>query len=277
MQLIPHVPRPPLSMFVELIWFVRGKPDYLREKVLPNGALELIINLGPYHKVVDEQDPARFRVYKEAWVAGMQEGSLLIEAFDESDLVGVRFKPGMAAPFLRLSPEEFTNRVIECEELFGGLLQEVRERLLETASPGERVRLLEDMLLRRLDQDWAPDPVVALALRELGRGAPDFRVASLSRRIGISHKQLISRFRREVGLAPKLLAQVARFQSVLRAVRGLGTAPWADVAQRCGYHDQAHLIREFRRFSGTTPGQYLRHRDDDENHILIRGAPGARG
>lgn len=270
MRLLPYCPKPPLSRYVELIWFVRGKPDYVREKVLPNGVIELIINLGPYQKVVDERDPARFRLYKEAWVAGMQEGFLLIEALDESDLIGVRFKPGQAAPFLRFPPEELTNHVIECEDLLGGFVRELRERLLTAVTVRERISILEHMLLRRLDPDWAPDPVVALALHALDRSESPPSVASLSRQAGLSHKQLITRFRREVGLTPKLLAQIARFQSVIRAVRGLGAAHWADVAQQCGYYDQAHLIREFRRFSGTTPGQYLKHRDEDENHILIR-------
>ncbi len=270
MRLLPYLPKPPLSRFVELIWFVQGKPDYVREKVLPNGVLELIINLGPYHKVVEEQDSTRFRVYKEAWIAGMQEGFLLIEALEESDLVGVRFKPGKAAPFLRFPPEELTNHVIECDGSLGRFTRELRERLLAAASLRERISILEQMLLQRLDPDWAPDPVVSFALRELGRGTSPPSVASLSRQAGLSHKQLISRFRREVGLTPKLLAQIARFQSIIQAVRGSAAASWADVAQQCGYHDQAHLIREFRRFSGTTPGQYLKHRDEDENHILIR-------
>lgn len=78
MKLIPYFPKPPLSRFIELIWAVQGTPDYTREKVLPNGAIELIINLGSYHKVVSKAAHRRFEVYRESWLAGLQEESIII-------------------------------------------------------------------------------------------------------------------------------------------------------------------------------------------------------
>jgi hypothetical protein len=89
-------PGPPLAAYVELFWFVQGRPDYVREKVLPNGAIEFIVNLGAAHKVVDRWDGSRCRLFDQAWLAGLQEDFLLVEAVEDFDLVGVRFRPGAA-------------------------------------------------------------------------------------------------------------------------------------------------------------------------------------
>ncbi|MFN8526258.1 MAG: DUF6597 domain-containing transcriptional factor [Chloroflexota bacterium] len=118
-----HRPRAELADYVGLIWFVRATADCTREKVLPNGVVELIVNLGPYLKEVDPADFSRFQVYKEAWIAGLQEDVLIIEAFDYADLVGIRLTPCGITPFLRDSPALLTNTVVACSNIFGRILE----------------------------------------------------------------------------------------------------------------------------------------------------------
>jgi AraC-like DNA-binding protein len=274
-RLIAVPARPPLSRFVELFWFVTGHPDHNAERVLPNGVTELIFNLHTSpHRVIDRDEPSRYTSYHESWVAGLQEQHIVIGTVVEFDLVGVRFRPGGAAPFLRCSPAEVTNQVLECRELgaaFGDLAARARERLLAAGSVPARVAVLEELLLARLDRDWAPDPAVDLALRRLRRPAAS-PIAELARAASLSHKGLIGRFRREVGTSPKLLQQINRFQHALRlANAALGPLDWAVVARRAGYFDQPHLIRAFHRFGGTTPMAYMRQKDADENHIVLEG------
>ena len=69
---------------------------------------------------------------------------------------------------------------------------------------------------------------------------------------GISSRQLERRFLREVGVGPKLLGRIIRFQQVFRAVEQSNNA-WAEIAIECGYYDQAHLIRDFNQFAQQTP------------------------
>ena len=75
---------------------------------------------------------------------------------------------------------------------------------------------------------------------------------------GISSRQLERRFLREIGLGPKLLGRIIRFQQVFRAVERCDAA-WATVAIECGYYDQAHLIRDFHQFARQTPGVLFGH------------------
>ena len=84
-------------------------------------------------------------------------------------------------------------------------------------------------------------------------------VHDLCRETGWSNKHLLARFREQIGVTPKRAARMVRFESTLRRVAGAtsvaGSRPdWARLAIECGYADQAHLIREFGEFTGTTPG-----------------------
>jgi AraC-like DNA-binding protein len=273
-RLVAFPARPPLDAYVELFWFVRGRPDYEREKVLPNGVIELIFNLGQPHKVVDANDPTRSVSFFDAWLAGLQERFLVIQAHDDFDLIGIRFRPGGATPFLRFSPAELTNVVVETDCLdraAAELIAAAREQLRRAPTLQGRVVILEDLLCRRIDRDWAPHSAVRSVLRELRRPAPS-RIAALSQTARVSHKHLIDCFRTEVGTTPSVLLQIERFQRALRQVTRSSRVEWTDIAHASGYYDQAHMIRAFRRFAGATPSEYVRNRDADPNHIRLNSS-----
>lgn len=268
MKLLPYIPKRPLSRFIEAIWVANGLSAHKRERVLPNGAIELIINLGSYHKVVNKVDERLSEVYRKSWIAGLQEESILIEAVNETDLIGIRFRPGGAYPFLHFPVSELTNRVLESDAIMGSLLNRLRETLIETQTLEQRIRLIENFLMRRMNLTFE-DPIVAYALREMSRGAGHRLIHDLSREVGLSNKQLISRFRKVVGASPKMLSRILRFQAVLQSVKNQNRVCWTIVAQRYNYYDQAHLIREFQLLSDSNPSHYLRHRDHNENHVVV--------
>jgi len=265
-RLTPYVPRPPLDRYVEIIWRVQGTSQVSREKVLPNGAVELIINLGSPHLLLDPRAPRRSTVYRESWLAGIQERFVVIEAVQETDLIGIRFRPGGAYAFLGLPMLELTNRVVEWDAVLDTTVRELRERLLAPADPGLRIALVERFLLERLETLADVDPWLPSALDGLSRGAT---VSEISRRIGISPRHLARRFHTLVGLRPKLLSRIFRLQRVIQLVHGHDRADWVQVALRSGYSDQAHMHRDFRLLVGATPTEYLLTRDADENHIAI--------
>ena len=73
-------------------------------------------------------------------------------------------------------------------------------------------------------------------------------------------------FREQVGVSPKLLGRILRFQ---RAVSSAGSGPgWAEIAVRCGYYDQAHMVRDFHQFAGASPGEFARRKLPDGGGVL---------
>ena len=82
-------------------------------------------------------------------------------------------------------------------------------------------------------------------------------IGRLADEVGWSHRHLIARFRQQVGLPPKTAARLVRFDGVWRRLDQRQPPDWGLVAAEAGYADQAHLIRDFREFTGTTPTAFV--------------------
>lgn len=265
-----HRPGPPLDRHVTGIWVARGAVPVAAETVLPNGVVELIFNLGPAHKVVG---PGGDRWYRRAWLAGMQQGPLVIASLGVSDLLGVRFRPGGAAALLDLPLRVLTDAVVEVDGLDrrDAALGQLRDQLLDADGPA-RIAVVETALRQRLAiaRD-RPDRRVDAAIARLKDAAS---VRDLADAIGISHKHLIDRFHAEVGVTPSRLRRILRFDGVIRALAGEPTPDWAALAAAHGFTDQPHLVREFRTFAGVTPTGFLRARLPDQAHLDASAAVG---
>jgi AraC-like DNA-binding protein len=81
-------------------------------------------------------------------------------------------------------------------------------------------------------------------------------IGQIADEVGWSHRHLIARFRRQVGLRPKTAARLVRQQGVWRRLDERRPLDWAQLARDAGYADQAHLVRDFRQFTGTTPTEF---------------------
>jgi AraC-like DNA-binding protein len=256
-QFATWAPGPPLTGLVEMLWASEGRVTYGKEKVLPNGAVELLINLGAPHRLLDREDPTRGVPFHRAWVSGVQRQYLLIEAAPQSCMMGVRFRPLGAFAFLGVPMEELSDRVVDLDLILGPGSEALRQRLLATSDLAARFRLLEASITLHCQRGPRPDNGVSWALGHLRRTTGRAPIGGLSRDLGISERHFIRRFRRQVGLAPKLYARVLRFHSVVASMQSRQVVNWADVAQLSGYYDQAHFNRDFRAFSGGTPSDFL--------------------
>lgn len=257
---------------MELIWTTAGNDGSAIERVLPNGVVELIVNLGAPQRVVHSTE--RFTRYRAAWVAGLQMRPLDIASELDSHLVGIRFGPGGASTMLGLPADALAGSVVEITDLCLPWVSELRERLLSAQSAAERANVTELVLARQLLSSRPLDARVLTALAAMRRLPAGLSVAALAAELGVSHKHLIALFKREVGVAPKTLQRVLRFQRALQALQASASPHFADVAYACGYSDQAHLNHDFRELAGVTPGAYLQQRLVDPNHLSIASDPG---
>jgi AraC-like DNA-binding protein len=94
-------------------------------------------------------------------------------------------------------------------------------------------------------------------------------VEDLAVEAGVTRKYLADLFRRDVGISPKAIARVYRFQSALKILAGRERVPWVELAAHCGYYDQSHLTRDFKAFSGFTPGEFVRMARPDATSVVV--------
>jgi AraC-like DNA-binding protein len=194
-----------------------------------------------------------------AFVGGLADRPTDTEFVGAAGGVQVDLTPLGARRILGLPMEELTNRVVALEDVLGRGTAELVERLAEAPGWPERFALLDAALLRRVDAGPAPSPEVAWSYWRLA--ATDGRVAvgQLAAEVGWSRRHLAARWRRDVGMGPKAVARILRFQRALRLLRE--GRPLADVAYDCGFADQPHLNREFRALGGATPGEVTNVQD----------------
>ena len=244
-------PQPPLSKFVECFWMLEGdgpSPSGGPERILPDGCVELILNFG--ERFLQHHDNDR-KLQPRHFLVGQMSGPILISPTGAVQLLGIRFHPGATAPFLRVSMNEVTDQVTELGSLSSNLERELLRACEHLASLPEKIAAVEEALTARLLRGAYDSSAMQLAA-QIVRFAGVISVDQLAEDAGISNRQLERRFMREVGVGPKLLGRILRFQQVFRAVERSDNA-WASIALECGYYDQAHLIRDFNQFAGQTP------------------------
>jgi AraC-like DNA-binding protein len=256
---VKHVPGPPLSDHVALFWAYDAYGGaHASERVLPSGTSEVVVILG------NERAQAPL-------ICGAHSEAFVIDVSARPALLGIHFKPGGAAPFLRLPASELANTRVSLDAVWGGAASELKERLLEAGTWPARFAILERALLAQLRPSRG-HPAVAFALRAIDNAPHRRTIGRLTERIGFSPRRFIELFAAEVGLTPKLYCRVQRFQRVLATIEDEREIDWSEVALDCGYYDQSHFIHDFRGFAGINPTAYTRVRGPERNHIPMGSA-----
>jgi AraC-like DNA-binding protein len=269
-EFFTFAPSPALAPFIECVWGVRGSTTFTQEAILPNGAIELMVNFGPTQKVHAYGERTVDESFRRYWLAGIQDQPLVIGSPHGTDHLGVRFRPGGAHAFFDVPMDAVSNQVLDLDLVLSpGPCEELRERL--EAIPGDlaRAREVERWLGERRYAVHPYFATVRRALDLLQASGFGIDVGELCDRVGLSNRQLIAQFRTVVGLTPKTLSRIGRFNAVVRAAQSRPRVEWANLAYSFGFADQSHLVREFNRFAGVTPTEYLARRVPSDGNMIV--------
>ena len=254
-----------LAGIVQEYWEVEGRLSPFRERVLPNGYTELMVNLGPPHQMVTQ---AGTSVWERAWFSGLHERAIHIESLHGTHLVSARLHPLGALRLFGPAVAKLVNTVVELETLLGPSAGELRELLLAADSAERRFSHLEQFIGRRITPSVIPSAMVCAAAGRIEEAHGNLRIASIHADLGVSRKQLWLRFARELGMSPKAYARLQRFVWTLARLRESTSVEWPRLAAAAGYSDQAHLVRDFRRAAFASPTEFLRARTPDSTALL---------
>lgn len=242
--------------------------SFARRRELPSDHVVMIINLGEPIRVLARRDGEGWSVQPDGFLAGLHDTYALTETRGAQHGVQVDLSPVGAHLLLGVPMHELAHRVVTLEELFGPRAALMREAVGEASGWQQRFALLDDFLVARLDDARSPVPSVTRALGRLRESGGRVPVGSLAAEIGCSRRHLVAGFREQVGVPPKLLARILRFGHVVSLVDARTDIGWAEIAQTCGYYDQAHLIRDFHQFAGSAPGEFARRRLPDGGGVI---------
>jgi AraC-like DNA-binding protein len=225
-------------------WYERVDQPVVRREV-PGGRIVLVISFGPPLEV-DGRSYGSF-------VAGLHETAAITEHAGVSHGVQAYLTPLGAERLFRMPMGELANGSADLADLLDDA-DELAERLYETPGWPARLALLEAYIERRVAEAPAAPREIEWSWQRLLTSDGAVPVAELAEEVGWSRRHLATRFREHVGLPPKALARILRFERAAERLRR--GADLADAALDSGYYDQAHFNRDFKSFAGVTPTQY---------------------
>ncbi len=234
---------------MESYWILRGTSD-VSESVATDGRMEIILHLADSF---EELTAAGWRKQPRQLVSGQITRPVIFRPAGEAFTVGVRLKSWAGGALLREDASRLTDSLVDLEAVNTRVASALRPLLsFDSVTPQAL-----DAVLETCFDNGAVDSRLRSAINHIDHTHGSVSVDALRRHTGISSRQIERLFRWHVGVGPKLFARMVRFRSVLNAVRQTPVPHWANVAADFGYADQAHLIREFRQFTGCTPGALL--------------------
>jgi AraC-like DNA-binding protein len=193
-----------LAPFVRCLWTLRGEGDPAQaDRILPDGSFEIVFHRGEPFTRDGRTQPA-------AMLVGAIRRPTVVSSSRHADVLGIRFRLGGFSALTGLHPRDFRDEIVDLREL----------KL--TRHPSE------------------PDRRVNAAVKELVREHGNIRIRDLIDRVGTTERTLERLFDRHVGLRPKELSRIIRFQAALRGIDA-------------GYYDDSHRIHDFQEFGGITP------------------------
>lgn len=257
-ELHRHAPAPDLARLVDWHWVVRWSlAAPFEQEVLPHPCVNLAIE-------------ARGQALSSA-VHGIGTRREVVRLEGTGRVVATKFKPGGFFAFSPLPMRGLVDRVVPLVDVFGGAAEPIERVVLEQPDDALALRAVEELLRARMGPaDPGLDEAMALAARAQ-EDRDIHRAEDLARIAGVSVRTLHRAFERYIGVGPKWIIRRSRVQEAAERVASGEPVAWAALAAELGYHDQAHLIRDFKAQVGFTPAAYA------ERCAAARASGGAAG
>ena len=238
------MPDPALTNYIDAFWTAKGHgKELVTEKILPDGCVDLILNLGHDCKT----DNTKFTMQNgKVYLVGTMTNFKETNMNAETNLFGIRFKPAAFTAFYKFSSlHEVTDQTIEFEKTLSPDVQKTIEH--STA-------YLNQFFLSRFTM---PKHNLFSIITDIYHHKGQINVQKLTQRHFITTRQLERNFKVHLGISPKDFIKLARFQFALSAIRKrTSEQSLLDIAFQCGYYDNAHLTNKLKLYTGILPSQF---------------------
>ena len=214
--------------------------------------IPLVINFGSPLRIGLGRKPSCTDT-QTSFAAGLFLGPVIMDSDGQAECVQVNFTPLGGRCFFGIPMSELADRMVPLSDLGDREIAGLTARLGELNSWEHRLDLVEAFVVERLKRSSTFDPAVGWAFERLAASSGRERISAISGRLEWSRRKTVERFRKDLGLPPKAVARIIRFNTARVIAQQTADPDWADIAVACGYSDQAHLAREFSALAGSPP------------------------
>ncbi|MEI4619531.1 AraC family transcriptional regulator [Bacillus pfraonensis] len=236
-----------LAHYVKCFWTLeRTYHQDEKEIVWPDGNVELLFHYGSRYYNKNRQMPHSF-------VIGPLTKYMDLISDGHVSLMGVRFQPWGFASFFRETMKELTNQMVPLETLIG-YEAKLLEEMIYGANKEEALSILEKFLVKRLTgiQNEIMIPMVSKLKSKKG----NIHIKSMAEEFYISERQMERFFRQHIGVSPKKLSTILRFDAARTCMIFAPHMSMQEIMYKFGYYDYSHFTKDFRNYLGMSPKEY---------------------
>jgi AraC-like DNA-binding protein len=182
--------------------------------------------------------------------------------------LGVLLKPTVLSRFLREDMAAFTNKAVE-GQLLRSDFKTLHSILEETPSIKEKIDLLNRYFIRMFAA-LPSGSIIAEAATRLINQQVHLSVKKIAEQLKISDRCLEKQFKTQVGLSPKTYSLIIRFKNAEQLLLNSFCERRSTLAFGNDYYDQNHFIKDFKRFTGHVPSEYLLNNFEMARSYLVK-------
>jgi len=263
MQVSAFRPHPEFTPYIPVIWLFEsetGIPTEDSRIIVPNGNAKILI---PYKNTLSVTSEVLSLTTSESDVllTGLQQYPLKISSTSlPTATIGVEITPKGLCHLFSMQMSTVTNGALKLSEAFSAWGKALEAQLRQAKEAAEKIEILQAALIQNLDASTRDLSLLDFVIDMITNSEGLITIQDIETTSGYSKRYLDFLFQRHVGISPKALAGILRFQKFYKEWAAQPSPDFFKADLHAHYYDQSHFIREFRRFSGMTPGDLRRMR-----------------
>lgn len=250
-------------------YFVMATSEYHKEIMMKNGIAHFYRYCKNSHDIAEvmavPDGCVDIMFEKDAnGISGRAAGTVLekrvIANENEKEFFGVRFLPGVLPAVLDVSLADLVASEIQIEDAFYN--KDMLKKIEEAYDKGDWVEVFLNQYhkaLHRLEEkgEGTTSEIVSFVRNEIMNTSGGITIAELAEETGYSERYVNKLFSQTTGINPKTFGKIMKFQKALQMINEKNiSVKLTDIGAESGYYDQAHFIKEFKKYAAVTPKEY---------------------
>jgi len=241
-----YAPGKSLESLVACYWTVDFQPVAGNQlhRIIPDGCVDIIV------------DRRSRSCRKAAFITGLMTEFAVLNFSGPHSSFGIRFFSAAAQSVLLFPVSAFAGQHVFLEDVWGAEALLLVEEILSADAVSDIIAIVERKLNHILScNDTTSIALLHESLQYMYASKGTISPSDLAQKVSFSERHLRRMFDRELGVSPKEMLGIVRFQSMLQGLYSGAYSSFTDIAIHYGYYDQSHFIKNFKRYYGLLPKQ----------------------